>query len=132
MLLTSDATGGKCFLLAKPGDAIATGQKARPLKGLALAGAQVKVSRKKGMTYYECAVPLKSMPTMRAEPGREYRFSLLVHDPDGTGLRDWGKTVGLWPWQRSRLAWSQWQGAIWPAEPPYDNKIECGFCSSER
>ena len=132
LLLTGSAGGGKCFLLASPGDTVAAGQKVRPLKGLELAGAQLHVVRRKGVTYYECAVPMKALPTMRAEPGREYRFSLLVHDPDGTDLRDWGQAAGLWPWQRNRLAWCQWQGAAWPAEPPYDNKIECGFCSSKR
>ena len=132
LLLTSDGSGGTCFLLTRPGEAVAAGQKIRPLAGLVLAGAQLQVFREKGVTYYECAVPLKAMPAMRAEPGREYRFSLLVHDPDGTGLRDWGQAAGLWPWQRNRLAWSQWPGAAWPAEPPYDNKIEGGFCSSKR
>jgi hypothetical protein len=132
MLLTSDGSGGKCFLLARPGEAVSAGQKARPLAGRELAGAQLQVFRAKGVTYYECAIPLQAMPAMRAEPGREYRFSLLVHDPGGTGLRDWGRAVGLWPWQRNRLAWSRWPGAVWLAEPPYDNKIEGAFCSSKQ
>ena len=67
----------------------------------------------------------------RSVPGREFCMSILVHDGDGTGLRDWGRAAGLWPQQRSRLAWCLWQGAKWPKPPPFDNKIEWGFCSSK-
>lgn len=132
LLLTADASGPKCFLLMKPGDAVSTGRTARDLAPMELAGAQLSVSHAKGVTLYECAIPRKAIPAIRAEPGREYRLSLLVHDPDGTGLRDWGLAAGLWPWQRNRLAWSLWQGAAWPDEAPFDNKIEWGFCSSKR
>ncbi|MHC4248235.1 MAG: DOMON domain-containing protein [Planctomycetota bacterium] len=119
-----------CFRLAAPGDAV--GGAARPLNGLQVEGAAVAVVREGGVTSYEIAVPFKALKGVRAEPGREYRFSLLVHDPDGTGLRDLGGAVGLWPWQRCREAWSDWRGAKWPEAPPYDNKIEWGFCSSIR
>ena len=70
------------------------------------------------------------MGLIRAAPGREFCLSVLVHDGDGTGLRDWGRAAGLWPQQRNRLAWCLWQGAKWPKDPPFDNKIEWGFCSS--
>ncbi|KPK41912.1 MAG: hypothetical protein AMK72_14780, partial [Planctomycetes bacterium SM23_25] len=89
------------------------------------------VTRRDGVTYYECAIPMKAIPQIRPEPGREFCFSVLVHDPGGTGLRDWGEAAGLWPWQRSRLAWCAWQGATWPDDPPFDNKVEWGFCSSK-
>jgi len=127
LLLAAGATGARCIMLKKPGEAVSAGHMPR-----ALAGAQLNVWHAGGTTHYECAIPFKAMPTIRAEPGREYRMSLLVHDPDGTGLRDWGRAVGLWPWQRSGLAWKQWQGAAWGDEPPFDNKIEWGFCSSKR
>jgi len=130
LLLAADAGGGKCFMLTRPGQPVSAGQKPLALAGRELAGAKLVVTRAAGMTHYECAIPLKAMPTIRAEPGREYRMSLLVHDPDGTGLRDWGSAVGLWPWQRNRLAWSVWPGAVWPAEAPFDNKIEWAFSSS--
>ncbi len=123
---------GNCFRLMAPGDPVSAGREARPLIGLAVEGAKVMVSREGNVTSYECAIPFKALKGVRAEPGREYRFSLLVHDPDGTGLRDLGGAVGLWPWQRCREAWSDWQGAKWPEAAPYDNKIEWGFCSSIR
>jgi hypothetical protein len=71
------------------------------------------------------------MPGIEPMEGREFGLSLLVHDPDGTGLRDFGEAAGLWPWQRSRLAWSQWPGARWAKDAPFDNRIEWGFCSSK-
>ena len=123
--------GGKCFALIQPGQKLSLAPKSRPLAGLELAGAQVAVVRKDGVTYYECSIPLKAMPLIRADPGREFCLSVLVHDGDGTGLRDWGEAAGLWPQQRNRLARCLWQGAKWPKDPPFDNKIEWGFCSSK-
>jgi hypothetical protein len=49
------------------------------------------------------------MPEMKPEAGREFCFSLTVHDPDGTGPRDLGSVMNLWPGQR---------------------QFEFGFCSS--
>ena len=132
LLLAGSADGGKCFLLAQADQPLPAATQARPLAGLELADSQISVTREGSTTYYECAIPFKAMPKMRGEPGREFRFSLLVHDPDGTALRDFGAAVGLWPWQRNPLAWSRWQGAVWPEQPPFDNKIEWGFCSSKR
>lgn len=131
-LLTSTDAGGACFALIRPGEKLAVALQRRDLDALKLDAAEVKVFSKAGVTYYECAIPLAAMPTIRANAGREFRFSVLVHDPDGTGLRDWGRAAGLWPWQRSRLAWCDWVGATWPKLPPFDNKIEWGFCSSRR
>ena len=104
----------------------------RSLTGLELPEAQVGVARKDGVTYSECSIPFQALRAIRPEPGREFCFSVLVHDPDGTGLRDWGKSAGLWPSQRRRLAWCDWLGAAWPDDPPFDNKIEWGFCSSKQ
>ena len=132
LLLAGGKSGAKCFMLIKPGEAVSAGQKPRVLAGRELAGVQLNVWHKDHATHYECAIPLKAMPTIRPVPGREYRMSLLVHDPDGTGLRDWGQAAGLWPWQRNGLAWSLWPGATWPDKVPFDNKIEWGFCSSKR
>ena len=130
-LLAATKAGGRCFALLRYGQSVAVAKRPRRLGGLELAAADVAVARSGGVTYYECSIPLKAMPKIRPEPGREFCFSVLVHDPDGTGLRDWGRAAGLWPWQRSRLAWCSWLGAKWPDRPPFDNKIEWGFCSSK-
>ena len=89
------------------------------------------VKRRKGITCYEAAIPFSAIPNIEPTEGREFCFSLLVHDPDGTGLRDLGQTAGLWPWQRTRLAWSSWEGVRWGDYVPFDNKAEWGFCSSK-
>jgi len=131
-LLAAAEGGGKCFCLLRRGQRMSQVKSSRPLDGLEVPGAAVAVTRSGGVTYYECSIPFKAMPDVQPDPGREFCFSLLVHDPDGTGLRDWGSAAGLWPSQRSRLAWCNWQGAKWPEDPPFDNKIEWGFCSSKQ
>lgn len=125
-------TAGRCFQLARPDTKLADTQQDRTLAPLAYEQALVAVSRKDRTTYYECAIPFAPMrQDIRPSEGREFHLSLLVHDPDGTGLRDLGEAVGLWPSQRNRLAWSRWQGAIWGVEPPLDNKLEWGLCASK-
>jgi hypothetical protein len=124
--------GARCCMLARIGDLAGQATKRRTLAETRFDEAQTVVTREGGVTYYEVAVPLAAMPDIRPEPGREFCFSLLVHDPDGTGLRDWGDAAGLSDGQRSRLAWSDWEGAKWPAQPPKDGMVEWGFCSSKR
>ena len=123
---------GKCFLLAEPGRKLSEGQKARELGPLEYNDAEVAVSRRDGVTYYECSIPFRLMrDKIRPSEGREFRLSVLVHDPEGTGIRDWGQEAGLGPCQRNRLAWSLWPGAKWGDESPFDNKTEWGLCSSK-
>ncbi len=121
----------RCFALLEPGAALAVAAEKRPLDALALAGARVSVRRRRGVTCYECAIPAKAIGGIRLTVGREIRFSLLVHDPDGTGLRDLGEAMGLWPSQRNRLAWCSWQGVRWGDDAPFDGKIEWGLCTSK-
>ena len=72
-------------------------------------GVTASVKRDGNVTRYEIGVPFKLMPEMKPEAGREFCFSLTVHDPDGTGPRDLGSVMNLWPGQR---------------------QFEFGFCSS--
>ncbi len=129
---TGSGTNGKCFQLAEPGMKLAEAAKCRSLDGLEYEKAQAAVSRTGSITYYECSIPFRPMRSkIRPSEGREFFFSVLVHDPDGTGIRDWGQAAGLWPSQRNALAWSKWQGAKWGEKPPFDNKLEWGLCSSK-
>lgn len=129
---TGAGTAGRCYQLARPNVKLGETQQDRELAPLACEQAVVAVSRKDRTTYYECAVPFAPMrQDIRPSEGREFHLSVLVHDPDGTGLRDLGEAVGLWPSQRNRFAWSRWQGAIWGVEPPFDNKLEWGLCASK-
>ena len=121
----------KCFLLARPGEVLGLSQEVRSLDGLEFAAAGVVVKRKGKTTVYECSIPFSAMPQIRPDTGREICFSILVHDPDDTGIRDWGKAAGLWQSQRNKYAWCSWQGVKWAEPPPYDNKIEWGLCSSK-
>jgi hypothetical protein len=122
----------RCFQLIDPGQALSVTQEQRSLDALALKDAQIVVKRQGKITHYECAIPFAAIPTIRPAVGREIRFSILVHDPDGTGLRDWGKAAGLWPEQRNRFAWCAWETVNWSNDPPYDSKVEFGLCSSKR
>jgi len=130
LLLAATKDGGRCVWLVRPGEQSQTGFRAFT-DPEDVAGARIAVVRADGVTYYECAIPLKALPLLRPDPGREFCFSLLVHDPGGTGLRDWGEAAGLWAHQRTDNAWTRWRGGQWPLRPPFDNKIEWGFCSSK-
>jgi len=131
-LLAADTFRDKCFQLLKPGQSVGLAVQERPLASLATDAPKLAVKRKGTTTFYECALPFAEMPDIQPTEGREFRFSVLVHDPDGTGVRDLGAAVGLWPWQRSRLAWCSWKGVCWRDYVPFDGKIEWGLCSSRR
>lgn len=121
--------GGRCYQVLAPGDSMKQLSEARDLKAFPAKDAIVSIVRKGKITHYELALNLRAMRTLRAAAGREYCFSLLVHDPTGTGLRDLGRIMTLPP-AGSDLAWSNWNGASWPDKKPLDGKIEFGFCSS--
>ncbi|MHC4725826.1 MAG: COG1470 family protein [Planctomycetota bacterium] len=108
--LVVDSTGlfakDKCFCLIKPGIELSVARQRRSLEKLELKEAQVVVKR-------------------------QGRTTVLVHDPDGTGIRDWGKAAGLWPGQRNKFAWCLWDPMKWSTNPPYDSKLEWGLCSSK-
>jgi hypothetical protein len=132
LLATRDDGRAACFTLYQPEQRVAVARENRRVEGLETPESQLVVRHEGGWTYYECSIPFKTMPSIQPETGREFCFSLLVHDPDGTGLRDWGAAAGLWPDQRNRLAWCRWHGAAWSDLPPFDNKIEWGLCSSKQ
>ncbi len=132
LVATGDGTGGKCFQLATPGMKLGETQQPRSLGPLQYEKATLAVDRKDGVTYYECGLPFRPMrEKIRPSEGREFFLSLLVHDPDGTGIRDLGRAAGMWPGQRNRLAWSLWPGAKWGQQPPFDNKLCWGLCTSK-
>ena len=132
LFVSTGAGTGKCFQLAEPGMKLSECQQARPLPPLEYEDAKVAVSRLNGVTYYECSIPFRPISgDIRPSEGREFCLSVLAHDPDGTGVRDWGEAAGLAPCQRNRLAWSDWPGAKWSDKPPFDNKTHWGLCSSK-
>lgn len=124
--------GVGCFRLAEPGMKLAEAAKVRLLLSLPYKDAQVAISRRQGTTYYECSIPFRLMREhIRPSEGREFFLSVLIHDAGGTGLRDWGQAAGLWPSQRNGLAWSRWYGSQVGRQPPFDNKLHWGLCTSK-
>lgn len=121
--------GGKCSQLLSLGESMTQVSDPRDLTALVTKDAVVQVVRNGKVTHYELALNMRAMRALRAAAGREYCFSLLVHDPTGTGLRDLGSIMTLRP-AESGLAWSNWNGASWPDKKPFTGKIEFGFCSS--
>ncbi|MFW6171607.1 MAG: hypothetical protein ACODAD_14050 [Planctomycetota bacterium] len=121
-----------CCQLARPGVSLAEVARPRSLNPLMYDKAEVAIKRAGGVTHYEFSLPLASVRDyIRPSEGREFYFSVLVHDPDGTGIRDWGVEAGLWESQRNRLAWSDWEGAQWDDVPPMDCRTQWGMCSSK-
>jgi len=131
LVSTGQGSEGKCFQLAEPGMKLSAGQTERRLADLEFEKAKIALGRKDGVTYYECQIPFRSLSAIKAGEGREFFLSVLVHDPDGTGVRDWGQAAGLWPCQRNRLAWSRFPGSQFGDQPPFDNKTQWGLCSSK-
>lgn len=114
-------TAGKCFVLNEHKLSLAE----RELKE-----AKVAIGREGGITRYELSLPMKLLREIRPTPGREFCFSLLVHDPDGTGLRDLGEVMNLWPEHRVPGGWYSWDYVQWKGRVPFFSRIEFGFCSS--
>jgi len=134
VLLAGEADGtGRCLQLAAPGTRVSEIQELRDVGALPPCDdARLFVRRDAGVTYYECALPITAMREhISPGEGREFCLALLVHDPDGTGLRDWGQAAGLWPWERSRAAWGNWGPAEWGPDPPFDSTTAWGMCSSK-
>lgn len=127
-LLVGTAGEPTCFALARPGDAAA--EAPVDLGSREAPGVKLAVRREGTWTRYECSVPFKGLGGLEPDPGREFCLSVLVHDPDGTGVRDRGAAAGLWAGQRTRWGWTRWAGARWGREEPFDSAIEWGFCSS--
>ena len=89
---------------------------------------EAHVTRKGATMWIEIAAPVRSMPALRPTPGRPFRFSVLVHAPDG--VRDLGSVMNLWEDQRSPRSWCRWKGATFGPIPPFDSNAEFGFSSS--
>ncbi|MCL4203453.1 MAG: hypothetical protein KJ000_13200 [Pirellulaceae bacterium] len=122
----------KCFQLATYETTRVETAQLRPLAALVCEDAEVAVLRLDNVTYYECSVPFRLMGgRLQPSEGREFHFSVLVHDPDGTGLRELAREAGLWPTADDRRDWSDWPGARWGDVPPLGNKVRWGLCTSK-
>jgi hypothetical protein len=131
-LVVSTEGGAKCFQLASIDTSMQDIRQARLLDPLAYEEADVAVRRDGQVTYYECSLPFSPMrDAIRPTEGREFYMSVLVHDPDGTGLRDLGTTAGLWASPNDADAWSRWGGDMRNEKAPLGNRILWGMCTSK-
>ena len=99
--------------------------------GLVEKSATVAIRHSNGVTAYEIALPIALLDGIRIDAGREFRLGLLVHDPDGSGLRDLNTIMNRPASDRTSepSCWTLWKGGCWDA-PFYDGGTEFGFCSS--
>jgi hypothetical protein len=132
LLVATRDGNAKCFQLTRYETPLNETAKPRPLEPLACEEVDVAVWRQDEASYYECSVPFRLMDGMiQPSEGREFHLSVLVHDPDGTGVRDLGREAGLWPTDTDRDDWSSWPGSGWGAVMPRGNKIRWGLCTSK-
>lgn len=131
-LLASAGGTAKCFQLAAWDTPSESTSKPRAIEPLACGDAEIAVLREGDVTHYECSIPF-SMLRDAVEPaeGREFFFSVLIHDPDGTGVRDLGHATGLWPRPDDATSWSRWKGASVGDATPLGNKVRWGLCTSK-
>jgi hypothetical protein len=118
----------KCYQLLQPGDDLAIAEQTRHLAGLESDILEAHVTREGDALLFEITASAKSLPGLRPTPGRAFRFSLLVHTPEG--LRDLGTVMNLWNDQRSPQSWCRWEGAAFGPVLPFDSDVEFGFSSS--
>lgn len=118
----------KCCQLMQPGDDPAIAEQLRPLAGLESDAVEARATRDGTTMCFEITAPVNAIPGLRPTPGRTFRFSLLVHTPDG--LRDLGAVMNLWEDRPAPRSWSRWEGAAFGATPPSDGGAEFGFSSS--
>ena len=120
------------FSTGRLGHAASGAGRRKALEPLECSDVETAIVRDGEVTYYECSLPF-SLLREAIEPaeGREFFLSVLVHDPDGTGLRDLGRAAGLWPQPDDAQAWSRWRGMAAPLEPPLGNQVRWGLCTSK-
>jgi hypothetical protein len=131
-VLTSVGGAAKCFQLAAWDTPRARAGDAQSLEPLESSDVETAIVRDGEVTYYECSLPFSRLrEAIEPAEGREFFLSVLVHDPDGTGLRDLGRAAGLWPEPDDAQAWSRWRGMAAPLEPPLGNQVRWGLCTSK-
>jgi len=130
-LLASADGGARCYQLAAC-DTIREFGQPPTLESLVCDEAEVAILREGDITYYECSFPFGLLrEVLEPAEGREFFLSVLVHDPDGTGLRDLGQAVGLWARADDSQAWSRWRGMARGDRPPVGNQVRWGLCTSK-
>ncbi len=131
-LWVSAGDAAKCFQIAGWDTPLEVTREPRDLEPLACSDVEIAIRREDGMTHYECSIPF-SLLRDAVEPaeGREFFLSVLIHDPDGTGVRDLGRAAGLWARPGDALAWSRWIRQEGNTSRPLGNQVRWGLCTSK-
>jgi hypothetical protein len=131
-LILAAKDGTRCYQLASIDTPLAEVRTCRELKGLVNDDVDAVVRRDGDMTVYECSFPFAPMrDEIRPMEGREFCMSVLVHDPDDTGLRDLGIAAGLRASPADADAWCRWDGETSGKTPPRGNRVRWGLCTSK-
>jgi hypothetical protein len=131
-LIAAAEDGARCFQLASMDTPLDQVREARRLNGLVCDDVDVVIRREGDLTTYECSFPFGPMrDQLRPMEGREFSMSVLVHDPDGTGIRDLGLAAGLPASPTDADAWCRWPQASWGQRPPRGNNVRWGLCTSK-
>lgn len=131
-LLMATDDGGVCFQLADLDTPLQDIRQNRALLPLKMEDAELAIKRIGDLTYYECSLPFSAMRSgLRPSEGREFLMSVLIHDPDGTGIRDLGEAAGLWQQATDSTGWCNWPGAKFSESPPRAPRVRWGFCTSK-
>lgn len=96
---------------------------------VAVEESEVSIIRSGRVTWYAVSIPWKSVPSIRAGEGREFYLSFLIHDPDGTGLRNFADEAGFV--QNYPKAWTPWKGGSLDNKGTRDHRVHWGMCSSK-
>jgi hypothetical protein len=131
-LLVATEDGPSCYQFAGSGTENTSGSDIGNMKPLASNQVKLALRRERDFTIYECSLSFRPLrDVLRPSEGREFWMSVLVHDPDGTGLRDLGKTASLWPAPDSQSTWHRWSNAVFQDRKPLPPMVRWGFCASK-
>lgn len=90
---------------------------------------EVDSRTRKGQTILEAAIPVELLQGIRFDAGREFYFSMLVHDADGT-VRDLGERMNRPESARKAGFWRVWSEADCSGKSVFDGWSGFGCCSS--
>jgi len=126
-LVVATKEGAQAYQLVDPDTTPETIAQKRALKGLETDAVDVVVTRKEGVTYYECNVSFsKIRDYVRPTEGREFRLGYIVHDADKKDVRQW--SVFMKKFDKKPNTFAHWLGET--SATLYDGRTKWGMCSS--
>ena len=119
------------------GDKVYKVRQLHKLPSIVVENAKIDVERDedKKITTYEIAIPFSAIKGVRPTAGRGLNFSILVQDPDGTGVREIASIMNMPELKASEKGRSWYSGGVGEfsvnsKDAKFDDRIDFGFCSS--